>query len=423
MKALLLSFLLLCCGPWWSQAQQRLSLPQMQQQAAAQLPLLKRKALAAETAKTQTANLNNNFLPQLSVNAQASWQSDVTALNVGNIPGFPKIEPLSKDQYRATLDVNQLIYDGGINRRQKEMTHLQQLLREEEVNIALQQLKERINNLYLNVMLIDEQQQQLNILFKDIEAGIAKVKAQVQYGTAFRSNLALMEAEQLKAQQRRIELQDDREGLLSVLALYTGQQIPADAVLEAPEVPAMVSANDISRPELQLYQLQDSLYQLQAATVTNKLQPRISAFANAGYGRPGLNMLKNEFAPFATTGIRLSWNLSNFYNKNNDKIQAAINRKDIQAQQENFVQQTTAQLRQQQSAISKLQALIGTDNQIIALKKQVKEAAKAQLENGVITASDYLREVNAEDQARHALALHQLQLVQALLNYSTTAGK
>lgn len=423
MKALLLSFLLLCYWPWWSQAQQRLSLPQVQQQAAAQLPLLKRKALAAETAKTQTANLNNNFLPQLSLNAQASWQSDVTALNMGNIPGFPKIEPLSKDQYRATLDVNQLIYDGGMNRRQKEMTHLQQLLREEEVNVALQQLKERINNLYLNVMLIDEQQQQLNILFKDIEAGIAKVKAQVQYGTAFRSNLALMEAEQLKAQQRRIELQNDREGLLSVLALYTGQQIPADAVLEAPEVPAMVSANDISRPELQLYQLQDSLYQLQAATVTNKLQPRISAFANAGYGRPGLNMLKNEFAPFATTGVRFSWNLSNFYNKNNDKIQAAINRKDIQAQQENFVQQTTAQLRQQQSAISKLQALIGTDRQIIALKTQVKEAAKAQLENGVITASDYLREVNAEDQARQALALHQLQLVQALLNYSTTAGK
>lgn len=423
MKALLLSFLLMCCWPWWSQAQQRLSLPQVQQQAAAQLPLLKRKALAAETAKTQKANLNNNFLPQLSLNAQASWQTDVTALNVGNIPGFPKIEPLSKDQYRATLDVNQLIYDGGINRRQKEMTQLQQLLREEEVNVALQQLKERINNLYLNVLLIDEQQHQLNILLKDIDAGIAKVKAQVQYGTAFRSNLALMEAEQLKAQQRRIELQNDREGLLSVLALYTGQQIAADAVLEDPEVPAMVSANDISRPELQLYQLQDSLYQLQSATVTNRMQPRISAFANAGYGRPGLNMLKNEFAAFATTGIRFSWNLSNFYNKNNDKILAAINRKDIQAQQENFVQQITAQLRQQQSAINKLQSLIATDQQIIALKAQVKEAAKAQLENGVITASDYLREVNAEDQARQALALHQLQLLQAQLNYSTTAGK
>lgn len=423
MKALLLSLLLMCCWPWWNHAQQRLSLPQVQQQAAAQLPLLKRKALAAETAKTQTANLNNNFLPQLSLNAQASWQSDVTALNVGNIPGFPKIEPLSKDQYRATLDVNQLIYDGGINRRQKEMTHLQQLLREEEVNVALQQLKERINNLYLNVLLIDEQQQQLNILFKDIEAGITKVKAQVQYGTAFRSNLALMEAEQLKAQQRRIELQNDREGLLSVLSLYTGQNFAADVLLETPEAPALAHANNLSRPELQLYQLQDSLYQLQAATVTNKLQPRISAFANTGYGRPGLNMLKNEFAPFITTGIRFSWNLSNFYSKNNDKILAEINRKDIQAQQENFVQQTTAQLRQQQSAISKLQALIGTDRQIIALKTQIKEAAKAQLENGVITASDYLREVNAEDQARQALALHQLQLVQALLNYSTTAGK
>ena len=32
-----------------------------------------------------------------------------------------------------------------------------------------------------------------------------------------------------------------------------------------------------------------------------------------------------------------------------------------------------------------------------------KDAAKAQLENGVITANDYLREVNAEDQSRQTL--------------------
>jgi hypothetical protein len=64
-----------------------------------------------------------------------------------------------------------------------------------------------------------------------------------------------------------------------------------------------------------------------------------------------------------------------------------------------------------------------TDLQIIALKNQVKESAKAQLDNGVITASDYLREVHAEDQARQNLTLHQLQLLNATLQYQTIAGK
>jgi len=57
------------------------------------------------------------------------------------------------------------------------------------------------------------------------------------------------------------------------------------------------------------------------------------------------------------------------------------------------------------------------------LKQQVKEAAKAQLENGVITANDYLREVNAEDQARQSRITHQLQLLQAQINYQTISGK
>ena len=50
------------------------------------------------------------------------------------------------------------------------------------------------------------------------------------------------------------------------------------------------------------------------------------------------------------------------------------------------------------------------------------DAAKAQLDNGVITAGDFLREVNAEDQARQALIAHEVQLLQAQINYKTTSG-
>ena len=67
--------------------------------------------------------------------------------------------------------------------------------------------------------------------------------------------------------------------------------------------------------------------------------------------------------------------------------------------------------------------LIETDQGIIDLRAQVKDAARAQLENGVITANDYLREVNAEDQARQLLITHQIQLLQAEINYHTILGK
>ena len=83
---------------------------------------------------------------------------------------------------------------------------------------------------------------------------------------------------------------------------------------------------------------------------------------------------------------------------------------------------TNAALKQQQSEIDKLEQLIEKDAAIIELRDQVKEAAKAQLENGVITANDYLREVNAADQGRQSLITHQVQLLQAKINYQTISG-
>jgi outer membrane protein TolC len=413
--------LLFVVGNSTAQALQQISLPQVQEWAANHFPLLKQKALARQAALANNSTLSNNYLPQVTFGAQATWQSAVTEVPV-RIPGFAP-EPLSRDQYRATLDVNQLVYDGGLNKQQKLMNELQALLKEEEVNVSLQQLKDKINGLYLNILLLDKQRQQNALVLKDLDAGLQKVEAQVKNGTAYRSNLALLQSEKLKAQQRDIELRSDREGLIDVLSLYTNQNIAPQATLSTPAAPGLFAEDDITRPELQYYKLRDSLAQQQTTLIDGRLRPSISLFANSGYGLPGLNMLKNEFAPFVTTGVRLRWNISGFYSSKKERELADITRRDVQAQTENFLLNTKSQLRQQQASIQKLQQLIGTDQEIVQLKTQVKEAAAAQLEHGVITASDYLREVNAEDQARQMQMLHQLQLLQALLNYSTIAGK
>ncbi len=404
-----------------AQEVQQVTLEQVQQWAAENYPLLKQKALARQSALANNHNLGNNYLPQLTLGGQASWQSAVTEVPV-RIPGFAP-EPLSKDQYRLTLDVNQLIYDGGQNKQQKFLNELQALLKEEEVNVGLHQLREKINNLYLNLMLLQQQRIQNALVIKDLEAGIQKVEAQVANGTAYRSNLALLQSEKLRAQQRDLELQTDYEGLAEVLTIFTNKPISLLTQLIMPALPVVRPEDDITRPELEFYRLRDSIAYEQTKLIDGRLRPKISLFANSGYGRPALDFLKNEFSPYITTGLRFNWNISSFYNSKKEREIADITRRDLQAQEENFLLQTKAQLRQQQSAIKRLNALKNTDAEIIRLKQQVKEAAAAQLENGVITASDYLREVNAEDAARQTKILHELQLLQALFTYSTIAGK
>jgi len=152
-------------------------------------------------------------------------------------------------------------------------------------------------------------------------------------------------------------------------------------------------------------------------------RPKFSAFVQGGYGRPGLNMLLNEFDFFYMTGLRANWQLSSFYTSKKDREQVDINRRMLEVQRDNFLLQTRTQQIQQQAEIRKWASLLKTDEEIIVLKTEVKDAAKAQLDNGVITASDYIREVNAEDQARLNKVFHQLQWVQSIINYQTISGK
>jgi outer membrane protein TolC len=150
--------------------------------------------------------------------------------------------------------------------------------------------------------------------------------------------------------------------------------------------------------------------------------PRLGLFLQGGYGRPGLNFLKNEFDPFYVGGVRLNWTFGGFYTSKNEKELLELNRQIVGTQKESFLLNTRASLVQQQAEIDRLQQLLDTDQEIIVLRVKVKDAAKAQLDNGVITANDYLLEVNAEDKARRNFITHQLQLLQAKINYKNISG-
>jgi len=92
-------------------------------------------------------------------------------------------------------------------------------------------------------------------------------------------------------------------------------------------------------------------------------------------------------------------------------------------QKETFVLNTNTALKKQQSEIEKYIQIESRDQEIIDLREDVKKASLAQLDNGVITADDYLRVVNEQDLARQSLIIHQIQLLQAQINYQTTLGK
>lgn len=416
-KPLLL--LLLSGLPALSQAQ-TLSLQQVCDSARVHYPLIRQKQLISQTAAISIDNLSKGYLPQVSINGQATYQTDVTKIAI-SFPGI-HIDPLTKDQYKLSADISQVLYDGGLIKQQQQVQQLNAAVEEQKLEVELYKLKERVTQVYLSILYIDEQLKQVQLIKNDIDNGIHRVQAQVDNGIAFRSGISLLKAERIKADQRSIELLASRKGLLDVLSLFIQAPIAPQVQLRKPE-PALNSSEEIKRPELQMFSAQNQLLAQQQQLIRTKILPRASAFVQGGYGRPGLNMLKNSVEPYGIGGLRLNWTLSNLYTVKKDRQQVALNQQAVDLQKETFVLNTQTQYKQQQAEIDKLQQLIEADKEIIGLRTEVKKATTAQLDNGVITPNDYLKEVNAEDQARQALITHQIQLLQAWISLQLITGK
>lgn len=397
-----------------------LTLPQAYDLARQNYPLIRQKDLVRQTADLTIENLRKGFLPQLNISGQATYQSDVTSVPV-SIPGL-KIEAPNKDQYKIQAELSQLVYDGGNTTAQKNVQNANALVEDQKAEVELYKVKDRINQLFLGILLIDAQLKQVGNTKDDIQLGIKKLEAQVKNGTAFRSSQLTLEAELLKNDQRVIELNANRKGLVDVLSLFINRPLPANVQLEQPTLVMTFAKETMARPELKLYNYQQDLFKVQNQLVSAKNRPRTSLFVQGGYGRPGLNMLKNDFDFFYVAGVRLNWGLGNLYTTKKERALLQVNQRMVDVQKELFVLNTNTQLKQQEAEVNKLQQLIASDDQIIDIRKQVKDAAQAQLSNGVITANDYLKEVNAENLANENRSVHQLQLLQAQITYRTISG-
>ncbi|MBP6511385.1 MAG: TolC family protein [Bacteroidia bacterium] len=417
MKNLILLFLLLLFHD--STAQDIFTLESIIEKANSNYPLIKQKGYLEQNRNFNLAALNRAYLPQISINGQATYQSDVTEIPIKiNIPGF-SIDPLSKDQYKVVADVNQILFDGGKIHQQKNLTRASELVEQEKVNAEMQKMREKVRQLYLGVLMMDEQLKQVDLIENDLQNGINKMQSAVKNGTALRSHLAVLQAEKHKNNQRKTELSSTRNTLLKTISLFTGSTIDDKSKFISPLSSLQVQESFlIRRPELKVFEAQEKFTDTQKKLLGVKSLPRLSLFGQGGYGKPGLNMLLNEFDWFYIAGARLQWNLGELYSLSAERKSNAISKSSIQVQKEIFLLNASITAEQYRNDITKYKLLISEDNEIVDLRNEIMKASKAQLDNGVITSSDYIREMNAADQARQNLLLHQLQLIQTELDYN-----
>ena len=414
-------FILWCILPGMTLTQAQLTsltIEECYTMAREHYPLARQRDLIRQSEAYSLENASKGNLPQVSIYGQATYQSDVPHIPF-DIPG-QDVPLIPKDQYKLYGEVTQVIYDGGSTGMEKQGQEASALAEQQKIEIELYKLKERINQLFFGVLLINEQLKQTELLQKDIKLGIAKIQAAIDNGTALKSSTAVLQVEMLKSNQRIVELESTRNAYLEMMGLMINQSLDENTELIKPA--AVSQDEEINRPEMAYYDYQRTYLSLQNDMLNVRNRPKVNLFLQGGIGRPGLNIFDDQVAGYYMGGLRVYWPLTSFYSFKNDQAIININTQGIDLQEETFLFNTRLQVRQQNNEILKLEELLLTDDEIVALRTTIKNTALSQLENGVITTNDYLREVNAEDSARQSKTLHEIQLRMAQYNLLTTTG-
>lgn len=385
-------------------------------------PLVKQAPILNHSAQLNIDNIKKTLYPQLSFNGQGTYQSDVTSISLP-IAGF-KANPLSKDQYKAVAELQQTIYDGGLNKKMQALANAGAQLDILKNEVDIYKFKERVTQLYCTVLYTNEVINQINLIQKDLENALQKIEALYKNGLVFNNNVLQIKAQLLKNNQKLDEAIAAKRIVLDALELLANISISNNAVFETPENIEINSKDMVlSRPELLLFDAQNLSLEKQLGLINAKTNPKLGAFLQTGYGKPGLNMLQNEFDWFSIGGIKLQWSLGGYYTAKKEKVilqnQAAL----LKNEKETYTLNNLVQLKQQGNEIVKLEKLIQSDNQIITLREQIKNTSLVQLNNGVITANDYLKEINEYDLAKQTMVQHQTQLIQSKLQYQLIKGK
>ena len=216
---------------------QPLTLSECQRLARENYPLIRRYELLEQTKQITVSNIQKGWLPQVSFNAQATYQSDVVALPdalQNMMAQYGKdVVGIKKDQYKVALDDQQTLYDGGAIASRKEIAKAQTEAEKSKNDVDLYALRERVNNLYFSLLLLDEKIALSKEMQKNLQANEDKLTQMVKGGVAMECDRNSVRAERLSARQQQTQLEGQREAVAKVLSVFVGKGVTGVSKPEA----------------------------------------------------------------------------------------------------------------------------------------------------------------------------------------------
>jgi outer membrane protein TolC len=397
----------------------------LQQAAVDTDPRMQQLSLFNMQTDLRLRNISALKLPALTVDSQVQYQSDVAHLPSG-VP-FSGIFAPPKDTYDAGIRIDQRLFDPTVS-AQGALERAQLAENQARVRSTLFTLRQQVNDAFFAAAALQARVGALNATIDDLNVRLRETNARVEQGTALAADAAAIEATLLQRQQDLDDLQASRRAALDRLGTLTGQTFAESDTLLLPDLRAKVAqarqtpATLRARPEYEQFtRTRERLASQQALTAAQE-RPRLSAYGRGGYGQPGLNFIASEFEPYALGGVRLQWNAWTWGSGGREREALAIQQQVVSADEAAFAKSLTTAIEGDETAIDRLQRSLATDARIVTLREQVERSTQARLQEGVVTASEYLDRSAELLQARFARVGHEVELAQASARLLTTLG-
>ena len=420
MRKFILALLVL---PAMAQAQ---TLEECQQAAERNYPLIQQYGLIDKTTELTEANIQKGWLPQVSVSAQATLQSDVTAFpdqmqQMYKAMGID-MKGLSKDQYRVGVDVQQMVYDGGVIKSRKEIAREQGNVQTAQNEVNMYNVRKRVNEMYFGLLLLDEQIKLNANLQNLLSANEKKLASMQKNGTAAESDYLNVKAERLNVVQKMTDMQAQRKALVRLLSIFCGIEVKNPV---KPPLNSKRSTLNSERPELKAINAQLRLADAQEKALDASLMPKFGVFAQGFYGYPGYNvfedMMNRQWSLNGMIGARLTWNIGAFYTRKNDKEKIQVQRKTAETNRSVFLFNNNLEQIQQNEDIERYRKLMADDEEIINLRSSIRKAAESRLSHGIIDVNDLVKEITNENAAKVQQCVHEIEMLKEIydLKYTT----
>jgi len=415
MKKILFAFAVFMA--FHSQAQ-TLTIEACQDSALKNYPLIHQFGLIEKTKELTLSNANKNYLPQL----------DVTLIG-GIIEGMPSFALPGAESSASTevnlismVQLNQVLWDGGMTKASKGIIEAGTEIEKADLEVNLYQLKERINNLYFGVLLIDEQIAQLDLLQETLILNQKRIQNAIKNGTAYKSDEDELKVELINTAQKKAELEYNKYAYIRVLSTMIGEEIKTDAIFTRPEFSTSLNELSVNRPEMMKFNSQRSLIESQAKLNKATLIPKFGLMGFGVFITPGVDFGTSELTSIFVGGLSLSWQLGPLYKNANKKKLTEISLQRIQNQEETFLFNTGLELQQTNMELEKYRKLLEHDRQLLALKSSIKEAYMVKYENGIATMTDVLQRINDESVAKQTMIMHEIQYLMKAYQYLNKSG-